>query len=68
MSEEQSITIDGKEYKSSELSDKVKGELISLRTAEQEMARLQTQMALMQTARNAYASSIKRDLEGEEEA
>ena len=68
MTDEQTITIDGKEYKASELSDKVKSELISLRAAEQEMARLQTQMALLQTARNAYASSIKGDLEGDEEA
>ena len=68
MTEEQKITIDGKEYKASELTDKVKAELISLRAAEQEMSRLQTQMALIQTARNAYAQSIKSELGGEEEA
>jgi hypothetical protein len=68
MTEEQTITIDGKEYKASELSDKVKNELMSLRAAEQEMSRLQTLMALAQTARNAYASSIKGGLEGDEEA
>lgn len=68
MSEEQTITIDGTEYKTSDLSDKVKGELVSMRAAEQELARLQTQAALMQTARNAYASSIKRELGNTEEA
>jgi len=62
------VTIDGKDYNVNDLSDKVKGELMSLRAAEQELSRLQTQAALLQTARNAYAGSIKRELEGGEDA
>lgn len=63
MSDEQKITIDGKEYNASELSDEVKGQLMSMRAAEQELARLQTQAAITQTARNAYAQSIKASLD-----
>lgn len=63
MSEEQKITIDGKEYNAADLSDEVKSQLISMRAAEQELARLQTQVAITQTARNAYAKSVKDSLE-----
>ncbi len=63
MSEEAKITIDGKEYAAADLSDQVKAELISMRAAEQELARLQTLVAITQTARNSYARSIKEALE-----
>ena len=60
--EQQKLTIDGKEYNLSDLSDEVKNQLIGLRAAEQEMARLQTRLAICQTARNAYANSVKEAL------
>jgi hypothetical protein len=63
MSDEQKITIDGKEYNAADLSDGVKGQLMSMRTAEQELARLQSLAAITQTARNAYAQAIKAELE-----
>lgn len=68
MNDAQKITIDGREYNTADLSDKVKNELISLRAAEQELARIQTQLALVQTARNAYAASIRNELEGGEQS
>jgi hypothetical protein len=64
MTDEQKVTIDGKEYNASDLSDSIKGQLISLRAAEQELARLQTLAAITQTARNAYAQAVKKELEG----
>ena len=63
MADEGKITIDGKEYTAADLSDEVKAQLISMRAAEQELARLQTQLAITQTARNAYAKSIKEALD-----
>lgn len=62
MADEQKITIDGTEYALSDLSDTAKAQLMSLRGAEQEIARLQMQIALAQTARNAYALTLKAEL------
>ena len=56
---EATVTIDDKEYKVSEMSDEAKGELASLQFAENEMKRLQAQIALATTARNAYAKALK---------
>jgi hypothetical protein len=63
MSDEQKITINGKEYNAADLSDDLKGQLISMRAAEQELSRLQTLAAITQTARNSYAKSIQAALE-----
>ncbi|MEE4661608.1 MAG: hypothetical protein V2J89_14145 [Halieaceae bacterium] len=66
MSEEQTITIDGKEYKAADLSDEVKSNLVGMRSAEQEVARLQSLIAIAQTARNAYANAVRQGLGIEE--
>ncbi|MDR9500032.1 MAG: DUF6447 family protein [Hydrogenovibrio sp.] len=55
---EQTITIDGKEYNLDKLSDEAKNQLTSLRVTDQEISRLQTQQAIAQTARNAYAKAL----------
>ncbi|KUJ72456.1 DUF6447 family protein [Thiomicrospira sp. WB1] len=55
---EQNITIDGKEYNLDKLSDEAKNQLTSLRVTDQEISRLQTQIAIAQTARNAYAKAL----------
>ncbi|WP_019895282.1 DUF6447 family protein [Hydrogenovibrio halophilus] len=55
---EQTITIDGKEYAVDKFSDEAKNQLASLRATDQEIARLQTQTAIAQTARNAYARAL----------
>jgi uncharacterized protein (DUF3084 family) len=68
MNDEQKITIDGKEYNVSDLDDTMKNQLMSLRACEQELARLQTQVAITQTARQAYAAAVKKGLEGVSEA
>lgn len=58
MSSEQKITIDGKEYSLNKLSDEAKNQLISLQATDGEIARLQTQLAIAQTARNTYARAL----------
>ena len=56
------VTIDGQSYELSSLSEEARAQLMSLQFVEQELARLQLQMAALQTARNAYASALKAHL------
>lgn len=58
----QTVTIDGKEYPLQELSDKARAQLVNLRAVEQEIARLQMQLAITQTARAAYGQALKAEL------
>lgn len=53
------ITIDGKEYDSDSLSTEAKSQLKSLQLTDAEIQRLQIQLAIAQTARNAYATALK---------
>jgi hypothetical protein len=62
MSEEPTITIDGTEYKVSDLSDNAKNQLTSIRAAEQEMARLQALLGMLATARNSYVKEVQKEL------
>ena len=62
MTDEQTVTIDGTEYKLSDLSDTAKNQLMSIRSAEQEMARIQAQLGMISTARNAYVNVLKKEL------
>lgn len=62
MADAQTITIDGKEYALDDLSEAAKGQLTNLRVVDQEIARLQQQQAIAQTARNAYANALKEQL------
>lgn len=62
MSEPQTVTIDGQQYNLDALSENAKAQLTNMRLADQEIARLQMQMALAQTARNAYAQALKTEL------
>lgn len=52
------ISIDGKTYDTEKLSDKAKAQLASLQATDAEIARLQTQLAIAKTARNAYAAAL----------
>ena len=58
----QNITIDGVEYDLDKLSDAAKSHINSLQLAEQKMAQLRTELAMIQTARNAYAEALKTEL------
>jgi len=60
------ITIDGKEYDLNTLSDQAKSQLIMLQAADGELRRLQQQIAIVQTARNAYAQALKAALAAQE--
>ena len=62
MTEARKITIDNQEYPLDSLSDVAKQQLMNLRVVDQEIARLQTQLAIAQTARAVYANGVKNNL------
>ena len=57
------ITVDNIEYNTEDLSDNGKAQLASLQFLEVQMARLKSEIAVYQTARNSYVSSLKSELE-----
>lgn len=57
------VTIDGKEYPLEDLSDVVKQQLASLRATDMEIARHEAMLAMLKTARVAYARAAKGELE-----
>jgi hypothetical protein len=62
MTDTPKVTIDGKDYALENLSEAAKGQLTNLRVVDQEIARLQQQQAIAQTARNAYAQALQAEL------
>jgi hypothetical protein len=56
------ITIDGKEYEYENLSDKAKAQLTSMQFVDSELARLQAQASVLQTARVAYSKELQNEL------
>jgi hypothetical protein len=53
------IKIDDIEYNLDSLTDQAKSQLQMLQVTDQELQRLQLQLAIAQTARNAYANALK---------
>ena len=62
MSEKKTIEIDGKKYSIDDLSEEARAQLVSLRVVDQEIIRLQHQMAIAQTARLAYGRALNQHL------
>jgi hypothetical protein len=56
---DQSFTIDGTEYPLKSLSTEARSQLQMLQITDQEIQRLQWQLAIAQTARNAYAQALR---------
>lgn len=56
------VTLDGTEYKMSDLSEKAGRCITNLRVVDAELARLKQQLAIHQTARAAYAATLKAEL------
>lgn len=57
------ITVDGIDYNTEDLSDNGKAQLASLQFLEVQMAKLNNEIAVYQTARNAYVVALKAELE-----
>lgn len=57
------ITVDDIEYNTEDLSENSKAQLASLQFLEVQMAQLNNEIAVYQTARNAYIAALKVELE-----
>jgi len=60
--EKETITIDGNRYRLDQLSEQARAEIASLRVVDSKLATTQQDMAILQTARNAYAQALKAQL------
>lgn len=58
------IKINGKDYDSDKLSKEAKQQLQMLAVADAEVKRLQAQLAIAQTAKNAYAQALAQAVQG----
>ena len=56
------VTIDGKEYDSGNLSNEAQDNILNLRYCDQRLAELRRELAVTQTARNAYAQALQGQL------
>lgn len=53
------VTIDGKGYDTETLSDEARNNIQNIQYCEQRLTELKREMAIAQTARNAYAQALK---------
>ena len=68
MAQPENITINGTTYAFASLSDVARGHVASIQAVDAEIARLQLQMGIAQTARNAYAGALSAALPAADEA
>jgi hypothetical protein len=59
------VTIDGIEFNTEDLTDNGKAQLASLQFLEVQMNKLKSEIAVYQTARNAYVAMLKAELQSE---
>ena len=55
-------TINDKEYNIADLSEAAKSQIVNLRVVDQEITQLKQQLAIMQTARNAYGAALNTEI------
>ena len=56
------LTIDGREYDTEQLSEAAQAHVTNIQIVDQKIAQLQQEVAIMQTARNAYAQALQAEL------
>ena len=57
------ITVDGIEYNTEDLTDNGKAQFASLQFLEAQMAKIKSEIAVYQTARNSYIAALKAELD-----
>tara|TARA_B100000700_G_C15015255_1_gene842946 strand:- start:111 stop:302 length:192 start_codon:yes stop_codon:yes gene_type:complete len=57
------ITIDGTDYDTEDLSDTAKGQVLSLQFVQSELKRLEAQTAVFKTAEVAYTNALQKELD-----
>lgn len=60
----QTITIDGQQYNIADLSEGARNQVANIRLVDQKVAQLKQDLAITQTARNAYARALREELQG----
>jgi hypothetical protein len=58
----ENFTLDGTDYKVSDLTENGKAQLASLQFLEAQMSKIKAKIAVYQTARNSYASALKEEI------
>ena len=58
----QQVTIDGVEYKLSDLSDNAKAQLVNIQFVDAQMQQLNNEWAVADTARMGYTNALKAEL------
>jgi len=56
------IKIDGTDYDTETLSDAAKAQLLNLQVVDQKISATRQELAIQQTARNAYAQALQSEL------
>lgn len=56
------VTIDGKDFDTETLSAEAKDHIANISVCDQQIQRLKREIAITQTARNAYAAALKNGL------
>ena len=59
------VTIDDKEYNMDDLPEGAKSQLVNLQVVQNEIKRLESQIAIYKTAANAYSAVLKKELPSE---
>ena len=62
------VTIDGREFETDDLSDVAKQQLQNVAMSDRKLENLRNEMAMVQTARNAYAQNLANELPPKEDA
>jgi DNA repair ATPase RecN len=62
MSEKEVVTMDGVDYTVADLTDEGKALVESLKFVEQELVQMQARLAVLNTAKTAYAASLRNQL------
>ncbi|REC54247.1 hypothetical protein DRV84_14095 [Rhodosalinus sediminis] len=63
MSDDQTITIDGKTYKLADLSEQARAQLANIRFCDERIQQLRNELAVSDTARMGYSRALKRELD-----
>jgi hypothetical protein len=56
------VTIDGRDFDIEKLSSEARQQITNITAVDQEIGRLQTQIVICQTARNAYLAALQQAL------
>lgn len=59
------ITIENVDYETENLSDEAKAQLQAIQSVDRRLADLQQEVAILQTARNAYVLALKNHLDAQ---